>query len=593
MSMTKCFRLPYLAGMVLLAVAGAASAQEDIRAELQRLRAEMDAERQAREADRREIDTLKARLAEAETSRELESSLEAMVNRIDAAQEGVNFVDRDSNPLTKNLVRLLIRGEARVRAEWSTNLFDLSDEFDDEGFSLNGRFNLGFEFFLNGNVSALLEVQSAGRFNNNTVTFSSFIDSNSNAAVGPVEDELDVMRLYQGWVQLSNLFGREFFIRAGRQELRYGNEMLLGSDDFYAGTVHDAVRVDYETDWLSLSFFYAQEGQTDDLIPVFAVTDLGDVSLYGVRHDPSHRSQDDDYMVGIYTTVTPCDFLSIDLYYMYFGGREGDVSSEIIPIGQDPTNPLGTGTTDLFLGRSFTRILQGDFHTVGLRLFGNLFEGDAFNYSFEFAWQGGDFSSAKRIVTGLGAFEFPYEGDVHGIALEGHLAYTFVDTSCRPRIYASALWTEGPDDDFVVEPFTGLPIANQVGFQPLFMSRHQTLSSRFGNADVFPLQGVILVKGGFEFMPWDNVTLGTTGIWGWFDEGGDFQDFTDVRGYGDDSIGFEWDLYLHWAYSHNCTISFNASLFFPDSNLDNPSTGFLFDDSDLSVLLYLQAQILF
>lgn len=145
-------------------------------------------------------------------------------------------------------------GSLRVRPEYNENLSDLSVGRDDKIGYVGYRVNLGTEVNLDRDVSVVLDLQGVGSagedfsFTRGSQTFN-FQDS--------------YFSLYRGYIDVRNLFGEKIDLRVGRQELVFGDEFLLGNNDFYAGASWDAIRGDFKQNIGTFTAFWAKVAEVD------------------------------------------------------------------------------------------------------------------------------------------------------------------------------------------------------------------------------------------------------------------------------------------------------------------------------------------
>ena len=467
-------------------------------------------------------------------------------------------------------------GEWRTRGDWRINTLDLDNDLDDEGFRLDYRFNLGvgFRWFQqnpeDSRVTTWFEIQASGRAANNTAKNV----PPSNFSVGSfeaVDDELDVIRLYQAYLQLEDILGIErSFLRVGRQELAYGSFLFLGTNEFHTGTVHDAARFDVEFDWGSLSAFYSKQAASDGVVsPGFATG--------GLTVQEQRASGDEDELAGLYMEfdIEGIQPLKIDFYYFFFNGRGRDPQHdpENVTLPQDPA-------IDAF-GRAR---LEGQLHTVGTWLRADDAGIDGLYLSLEVAYQGGeeedDDSIDAFIIEFLAEYALPIWEDKD------------------PRIFAGYYFAEGPDSE------------RNSGATPLFIARHNNdpvhgghgAYSRFGNIDLIPTQNIHVIQAGFKFRPDPSWIVGVTYLYAFFNHSAELlaantqgNIFVDDR-----SFGHEIDVYAKYTLNAQTELFFNASVFIPEADfvvqpLSNavPAGTFIEKNTDVAFGLYAQIQVRF
>ncbi len=472
---------------------------------------------------------------------------------------------------------IYFRGEWRTRVDYRSNTGDLTDEIDDQGLRLDYKFNLGFGFILTPNateegsalfIETYFEVQAAGRASNNTAED---LASSIGAGAGGFEargNELDEVQLYEAWIKLVNLFGvDDLTLKIGRQEIVYGSGLIMGSNDFFTGTVHDGLVVDIPLGGGSTAhLFYAKEGAPDGLVNPGLATG-------GLLAGRFRASGDEDEILGIYTEIRneSLDPVEIDAYWVYFGAHEPN--SNVSPIN-------GTTSADPGIDSFGRAKIGGEFHTLGILLKSWDLLVDGLYLSAEFAYQIGDDETGADINAMV--FEFTTE-----------YALPFMEES-RGRVFASYYFAEGPDGD------------STQGFTPLFITRHKNSTSpgrgfsRLGNIDFIPTQNVHVVQIGFKFEPAERWTAGVTYLTAFLNHSSESvtvvqtgQVFVDDR-----HLGHEIDFFAEYLHNSQTQFFFNVSVFIPEFDyiFENPTsaaTPFREVDSDLAFGAYAQVRVRF
>ena len=499
----------------------------------------------------------------------------------DGVEEAIQEVVFSSYLGDKNLFRadggfvnrMIWGGEWRTRADWRINTADLLSELDDAGFRLDYRFNLGVGFDLTPSgvdegsndlaVTTWFEFQAAGRGANNTAEN---IQSGIGVGIGDFatrENDLDVLRLYQAYINLDHLFGQDdFSLKIGRQEIIFGSQLIMGTNEFFTGTVHDAIRFDYGFDGNRISAFYAKEASSDGQVPPGIATG-------GLLTGQFRASGDEDEVMGLYGSFSFLDPVDVDAYYFFFNAR--DAQSFVAPVNvTSPNDPA----IDAF-GRS---TLEGQIHTIGLWARSDRLVDDLF-LSLEIAYQTGQEEDGDEL-------------DALLVELSTEYNLPFWEDSA-PRIYFGYYFSEGPDHDM------------NNGFAPMFISRHNNDPlrghggySRFGNVDLIPAQNVHVIQAGFKFEPSEEWIVGLTWLYAWANHsraqfginplGTVFLD--------DRSIGHEVDVYAKYRLSDQTDFFLNASVFFPEANfvIDSIASGTLERfDTDMAFGLFAHIQVRF
>lgn len=516
-----------------------------------------------------------------EDAKETESELESLRTGQDTNAENLSAaiaqIDLETLygavPLLKNdngfVHRMGFGGEWRTRVDFRHNTSDLLSEFDDTGLRLDYRFNLGLRFDLTEHdspsdlaVSTWFEIQAAGRGANNTAER---INSGIGVGIGDYatrDNDLDILRLYQAFIKLDR---KELSLKVGRQEIYLGSGLIMGSNDFFTGTVHDAIRLDYDFgENSSLSLFYAKEAASDGQVPPGFATG-------GLLTGQYRASGDEDEVMGLYYEglglLGPVDF---DAYYFFFNGRGENPA--VVPFNMtSPNDPA----IDAF-GRN---TLEGQIHTVGFWTRSDELVDDLF-LSLEVAYQ-------------LGAEQ---DGDsLDALLVEFASEYNLpIWEDMRPKIYLGYYFAEGPDANL------------NNGFSPMFITRHANDPirrhggfSRFGNIDLIPSQNVHVIQAGFKFEPDESWTVGATWLYAWANhsrEGFGVSPVGEVFLANERGIGHEIDLYAEYQYSAQTDFFLNASVFFPQASffIDDITTGALEHvETDIAFGLFAHIQVRF
>ncbi len=488
--------------------------------------------------------------------------------------DGAGFVDH-----------IVYGGEWRTRADYRHNTVDLLNDIDDDGFRLDFRFNLGlgFEWGVGaggedgGNKTKIrtwFEIQASGRAANNTAET---IPSFAGVSIGDFstrDNDLDQVRLYQAYISLEDIFSvPSLGLKIGRQEITLGSKLIMGTNEFYTGTVHDAIRLDYNVEALGnarATVFYAKEAASDGQFPPGIATG-------GLLASQFRASGDEDELVGVYFANSDLlDPVTVDVYYFYFNGRSA--GSGIRP---DNVTSASDPGIDAF-GRSS---IQGQNHTFGTwirsdRLIDNFF------FSLEVAYQVG---------------KDDLENDLDSLLIEFLVEYNlpFLNEYAA-RVHAGYYFSEGPDSQ------------SASGFSPLFISRHDNQPvhdghgayGRFGNIDLIPATNIHVFHLGFKFSPdldqkW---TLGLTYLYAVRNHSR--ERFTTISAgnifLDDRQLGHEVDLYAVYQASAQIEMFFNATVFIPHADFiierSNPPAGenpFAKFNTSIAIGIFAQIQIRF
>ena len=329
-----------------------------------------------------------------------------------------NYLPKELKDKLKVSVEMRYRLEARQDFDFSENDDRTSNENDT--FHLL-RTRLMFDANLSESIRAFVQLQDARIFdttpaNRFSITF---------------RDEFD---LRQAYVDLrAKAISEALTLRAGRQELSYGDQRLVGAFDWSNVTqTFDGVKLIYAAKKFTIDGFLTEKVIID-------------------RANPNHWYDDNEGFHGIYATYKGIDKHLFDLYYLYRN------TSEPVLMGPNGTRKLNEST-------------------VGLR-----FRGDKvnnFDYTFEGAYQFGKFGSL----------------DVNAYMLIGLAGYTFNDLPWKPRIGLEWDFASGDKDttDSERNTFDNLWPTNHLFYGYIDLVSLQNINAYHLIADIKPTKKLTL-----------------------------------------------------------------------------------------------------
>jgi hypothetical protein len=418
--------------------------------------------------------------------------------------------------LKSDATQIKAGGEFRFRNVWTTgdNNFGGGDNEHDGSYT-DARVRINFMYDFTRDVTAYADLQSHWAFGENSTT-------NADSDGTSVE-------LYQGWLEVRNLFCRpELSSRTGRQEIVLGNQFQFGNSDWFNGQTFDGTRWDWNSESFCLTAIMAKLTSID-----------GDVNQYYSFQTP----HDDDELYSLYFTLKTIKNHKLDIYWVYVNGHDTNGGS------------INSGTVG---GPGFLYpTAHAYFHTIGARIGGWFDVACGLDWNLEAAYQFGDTNGP--------------DADVDAWTAEGELGITFSKSS-RFRVFARALYAEGPD-------------ADNVGYLTLWPNRHSNTANfraRYGIADLLPMSNVFSAQLGLHFDPAQNWTLGLTALWATTDE-------DIVAGGADDDYGWEIDVWGEYRYSDNLTFGGGVAFVFADDQ----GEALWGTDDDTQVIGYLQARLWF
>jgi len=273
-------------------------------------------------------------------------------------------------------------------------------------------------------VSALIELDSVSAWGDSFRSdYLTGTESRPDGAANP-----DV---YQAYVEAEELLGAPLRLRIGRQEMRLGNEWLVGANDDGPapswGLSFDALRLTFALDDFSIDAWSAKLAE----------------------RSPAEQDGDADFH-GLYASYLGLaehlglESMTCDAYWLYLR----DAATEVF----EPSS-FGEWVTAQLGGRESGKT---KLHTVGLRAAGNT---ESFDFDVECARQFGDAGQVGTIFRPVVLGDSEAEYDVWGCNVQGGLT---LSAPWQPRAYAGYAFFEGEDNrdisfpqwiDSLVNPF--------------------------------------------------------------------------------------------------------------------------------------------
>ncbi len=271
--------------------------------------------------------------------------------------------------------------------------------------------------------------------------------------LGPESDTFD---LHQAYFTVGNHKEFPLSLKAGRQELSYGEERLVGAFAWNnIGRVFDAVKVRWQNEWFGADFFTSRVVIPED----------GRLNV----------DNDYDYFSGVYATSLKIPKNIFELYFLARNATQSAISAEPQPQFPQPS--------------------ARDIYTVGGRLKSKPGEFDGWDYTVEGAYQFGNFRDRR-----LGANSPELTQDAFMFVAQG--GYTWADAWGSPRLgleYSFGSGDSNPTD------------SKHETFENLFPTNHKF----YGYMDMASLQNIHDVRGIFQLKPTprSSVALEVHGFW--------------------------------------------------------------------------------
>ena len=222
---------------------------------------------------------LKKQEAASEERMQTIDTLRKRLGRIDVLQKELGKLEaRMSTALTgdaaKESARLQMHAQVRMRPEYTQNRTDVNSDKDDQDAFWGHRVRLGGDFGFDHWVRARVTVQEARKFGDTGA---------GGSGLG----------MYEAWAELKPPVIPGLRLRGGRMELSYGQERLIGRDDFAVdGRSFDGGLIKW-----NLKHFVAV-----------------DAFFTKVRESEGPGDHDRDFF-GVYVQTRAIPFTTLELYY--------------------------------------------------------------------------------------------------------------------------------------------------------------------------------------------------------------------------------------------------------------------------------------
>lgn len=314
--------------------------------------------------------------------------------------------------------KINISGDIRTRWEFLNNYVDLDDDAqpDDDFDVAPYRVRIAAQGNFSDNVIGHIGVQKYGFFGDDTTPLRTGQTPTGQFTEFGDQDAF----LYQGFLQLNEIGGSSWNLRAGRQEHTFANELLIGDADFYNGLVFDGVRGmgDFERWDLDLFVYVVDErnfpGAPAPEVPDDEVEFYGATADFTILEDQALRP----YLLGVRSRTIGSPAFDAKIYTL--GAQYGRAVDSIDDV-----------------------------------------DANAFDWNLEGALQGGEFQPDTT------------DGDFGGTIFEGWLGYSWTHDRSRSRVHIGGLWASGDDDadndiDAFVPLFGDTHALNRLGNLDLF-----------------------------------------------------------------------------------------------------------------------------
>jgi hypothetical protein len=311
-----------------------------------------------------------------------------------------------SAPALAELQDVKVGGSLRIRGNWyGENNLSFDEDVGNDALYIEQRTTVNVSASFTDNVKAFVEFDHYGNWGDDfrgldsdglltgaDGTSNTFSQYNEGRGIPSISGD-DQVNLYQGYVEIGEIWGSPITLRIGRQEISLPSEFLVGNNDT-------------SSNFRGLSF----DGVTTK-------SQFGDFTLQSwvaelqLNNSPRWESSGDTWFNGLYLAYTGFEGMELDGYFMrYYQAKT------------DNTQALG-----------FVDTIQ--FYTFGVRFAGNKAQ---FDWDVEGAYQTGD--------SGLPNIDNVSSDEIKSFALTGKAGYTF-DVKMQPRVFVHGAYFDGDDED--------------------------------------------------------------------------------------------------------------------------------------------------
>jgi len=217
-----------------------------------------------------------------------------------------------------------VNGDLRIRYDRLDNYFDFDNGADDLFSFFPYRARVGVTGQLQDNVEVVLQIQNIGSAGNQSpvqgLTFPPFqqFDGDGTTAGGRRGET----SLYQGKVILNKVAGEDLSITLGRQEFSFGNGLIIGNEEFYAGNVFDGAKgVWTQGPWNLTGFFFKVAERQDPANGSFPNFGSVDANMYGLVWDLNLPKSLPGTLEAYVIRYSDSDEASFRLNFFTFGGH--------------------------------------------------------------------------------------------------------------------------------------------------------------------------------------------------------------------------------------------------------------------------------
>jgi hypothetical protein len=371
------------------------------------------------------------------------------------------------------------------------------------------------------------------------------VDNNALPNTNSLDDNW--LDLNQAYINVKNLWGSPISMRAGRQEMAYGDQRLIGNTNFWSTypfpRAYDALKLMYKSDAVDVDLWTAK------------VTEREIGGLFGAPSGDATGTDDDRDFHGIWATLKNIPNNTIDLYLLNMVdagyGKDGILRYE------GTTLPPNFGHFPYAANTGETADGVTNVYNLGARVKGKAADLD---YTLEVNKQFGEFAD---------------EDDIDALGYAAVVGYT-IPAANNLRISAEYVHADGDSN-----PTDG----DHETFYQFTPAPHPHL----GAQDFFAFQNVNAWRLGASIMAAKNLKI-SADYWNFeLDEKDDLwysSNLTSTRGasgavagrggegiLADEEVGSEVDVVVNYTYNPALTLELGYSVFMPGDGIKDAGAG--------------------
>lgn len=283
-------------------------------------------------------------------------------------------------------------GQYRLRGEYTNNL-DFDKSLNDHNDSWGQRVRLTANAKATDDTSVKITLQDTRTWGATQAT-----------AGGPaLTDSGNTLDFHESYMNVENVLGSGVAFRAGRQELVYGDERLIGA------------------------FGWSNNGRSFDALKAGYKSDVVNVDLFTSKIIERTVTNTDTNFNGIYATIKAIPDNVIDVYFLQLKDNNATAPAAVSPFG------FGSTVSNTDLTENGTAVNGGDpakLHTFGVRVKG---AAAGLDYTAELPVQRGTITTNKK------------EYNIKAYAFAAKLGYN-LPTSMKARVGAEYDYASGDKD---------------------------------------------------------------------------------------------------------------------------------------------------